>query len=165
MENRLFVIAPRKTGEKSKARRLSSLGVSALILASDIGWFSYRRTYIPSVQWWEIVILAVSGIFFFLTLLGYWFTSSNNKFNQKVANEPLIAYDSEKMTFIVQSFIEMKQKEFDRNVVNSVKINPDNDEATLQYYKNDKELSLSIGYADCELENTINASIEKYKNL
>jgi len=76
---------------------------------------------------------------------------------------PLIAYDNDKLVFIVQSFIEMKEKEFDRNVVNSVKINSETDEATLNYLKNDKEQSLIIGYADYHLEKEINESILKYK--
>ena len=165
MENRLIAIAPRKSGEKSKTKRLSSLGVSALILVSDLGWFGIRRSSAAQVGWWEIVILVISSIFFVLSLLGYMFTSSNNKYNKKIVNEPLIAYDSEKMTFVVQSFIEMKQMEFDRNIVDTVKINPENDEATLQYYKNDKEKILTIGYADFKLEKEINDSIKKYKEF
>ena len=165
MENRLIAIAPRKSGEKSKTKRLSSLGVSALILVSDLGWFGIRRSLSAQVGWWEILILVISSVFFVLSLLGYMYTSSNNKYNQKIANEPLISYDSEKMTFVVQNFIEMKQMEFDRNVVNSVIINPENDEATLQYIKNDKGKTLSIGFADFKLEKGINDSIEKYKEF
>ena len=166
MENRLNVInlAPRVTGEKSKSKRLSSLGVSALVLVSDLGWFLYRRSTSNAVLWWEILFIVISSIFVLFSLLGLMFTASNNKFSQRVADEPLIAYDNDKMVFIVQSFIEMKEKEFDRNIVNSVKINPETDEATLNYLKNDKEQSLVIGYADYHLEKEINNSIAKYKN-
>lgn len=165
MENRLNIInlAPRITGERSKTKRLSSLGVSALVLVSDIGWFLYRRSTSNAVLWWEIVLMVISSIFVLFSLLGLMFTASNNKFSQKVADVPLIAYDNDKLVFIVQNFIEMKEKEFDRNVVNSVKINPETDEATLNYLKNGKEQSLIIGYADYHLEKEINESILKYK--
>ena len=167
MENRLNVIglAPRKTGEKSKAKRLSSFGVSTLILASDIVWFSIRRVNGNPVGWWEILILVLSSIFFLFGLLDLLFTTSNNKFNDRVRDEPLISYDNQRMVFIVQSFVEMKAKEFDRNIVNSVKINPDTDEATLKYLKNNKEQSLNIGYAEYSLEKDINESIEKCKSI
>lgn len=165
MENRLNIInlAPRITGERSKTKRLSSLGVSALVLVSDIGWFLYRRSTSNAVLWWEIVLMVIPSIFVLFSLLGLMFTASNNKFSQKVVDVPLIAYDNDKLVFIVQSFIEMKEKEFDRNVVNSVKINPETDEATLNYLKNGKEQSLIIGYADYHLEKEINESILKYK--
>ena len=165
MENRLNIInlASRITGERSKTKRLSSLGVSALVLVSDIGWFLYRRSTSNAVLWWEIVLMVISSIFVLFSLLGLMFTASNNKFSQKVADVPLIAYDNDKLVFIVQSFIEMKEKKFDRNVVNSVKINPETDEATLNYLKNGKEQSLIIGYADYHLEKEINESILKCK--
>ena len=161
--NKIISLAPRKSGERSKKNQLYSVGISFIILASDLVWFFIRRSRSYQVAWWEIVILVISGLFLLFSLLGLLFTSSNNKFNKKIANEPLIAYDTEKKVFIVQSFIEMKAQEFERGIVKSISISPESDEATLNYTKDGKEKTLIIGYATYESQNEINDLINKYK--
>lgn len=161
--NNIIGIAPRKSGEKSKKSQLSSTGVAILILVSDVIWFIIRRGRETPVSWWEILVLVVSGVFLLFSLLGLLFASSNNKFNAKVANEPIIAYNTDKKVFIVQSFIEMKSVEFDKESVDSISIKPETDEVTLNYTKDNKKKTLIIGYADYHLENEINEAINKYK--
>ena len=158
--NKIISLASRKSGERSKKNQLYSVGISFIILASDLVWFFMRRSRSYQVAWWEVVILVISGLF---SLLGLLFASSNNKFNKKIANEPLIAYDTEKKVFIVQSFIEMKAQEFERGIVKSISISPGSDEATLNYTKDGKEKTLIIGYATYESQNEINDLINKYK--
>lgn len=162
--NNLIGLAPRKNADKSKKSQLSTAGVSFLILVADIVWFVVRRSRGYSVGWWEIVIIAISGTFLLFSLLGLMFTASNNKFSNKVANEPIIAYNTEKHVFVVQSFIEMKAVEFDRNTVESISIKSETDEATLNYTKDGKKKTLNIGYADYRLQNEINEAINKYKS-
>lgn len=165
MENtNIISIADRVSAEKDTKKGCLSSAVSLLILASDIIWFSVRRTYGRPVEWWEILILVISGLFLLFSLFGLMFTSYNNSFNKKIINEPLISYDSEKKVFLVYSFIDMKLKEFSRDDIKSVSINVETDEVTLKYKKNDKDKTLSIGYADFHLERSINDSILKYKN-
>ena len=159
----IISLAERRNAEKSNKAAFSSLGVSTLILASDLIWFFVRRTRYDSVKWWEIMFLVISGTFFFFSLLGILFSKSTAKFNAKVANEPLIAFDKTKDVFIVESFVEFKKVEFRKEDVLSVKINPETDEATLNYTKNGKNKTLNIGYADYTLESSINNSITEYK--
>ena len=157
-------LAERVSADKDTKKGWTSSAVSLLVLSSDIVWFSVRRNLGYNVEWWEILILVISGLFLLFSLLGLLFTRYNNNFNKKIINEPLISYDSNKKSFIVYSFIEMKQKEFDRNDIKSVSINVETDEVTLKYQKNGKDKTLNIGYADYHLERSINDSIIKYKN-
>ena len=161
--SKIISIAERKTGEKNKTAQLSSFGISSLILISDIIWFVIRRNRYSNVGWWEIVILVVSGLFFIFSLLGLMFSSSNANFNKKVSDKPLIAFDTDKNVFIVQSFVEFKEKEFAKDDVKSITINPETDEVTLNYVNNDKEKTLIVGYTDYRLEKEINDLINKYK--
>lgn len=164
MENEnIAILAPRKNGEKSKKTSLSSLGLSTLVLLSDVIWFIVRRLRYDSVGWWEILFLVISGTFFFFSLIGLWFSSSSSKFSKKIEDEPLIAFDTIKNVFIVQSFYEFKAVELKKEDVISIKINPENDEAILNYLKDGKAKILNIGFGDPNIENELNSKIMKYK--
>jgi hypothetical protein len=95
--------------------------------------------------------------------LGVLFARSNSKFNKKIENEPLISFDTKRLVFLVESFIEYKVKEFDKDSVESISINPESDEVTLHYIEKEKKKDLNIGYADYRLEHDINEQINQYK--
>ncbi len=162
MEN-IEVLAQRKSGERSMKKAYSSIAGTTIVLAFDIVWFLIRRQRYAKISWWEIVLLVVSSICFLFSLLSLIFTASNNKFNTKVKDEPLIAFDKAKKAFIVQSFIEMKQLELQKDDVIGVSINGDSDEVTLRYLRNGKEKTVNIGFADSSLELDINSKIANCK--
>lgn len=164
MEN-VINLAHRTSGEKNKNKALTSVGISAFILLSDIAWFFYRRTRYGAVQWWEILFIVVSSTFLFFSLIGLLFTSSNNKYNNKISNVPLISYNKDKQVFIVQSFYEMKEVELKRDDVLSIRINMETNEAMLSYLEKGVEKILNIGYGNYQEESKINDLINKYKEL
>lgn len=162
MENNdITVLAQRRSANKKT--QFYGLSTSLVILASDLVWFIIRRSRGRAVGWWEIMFLCISGTLVLFSLIALMFNASNNKFNEKVKNTPLIAYDNVRKVYIVQSFIEMKEVTFDRLDVESVSINNENDEATLNYKKNGKNKTLFIGYADHLLEKEINDQINQIK--
>ena len=162
MEN-VINLAHRTSGEKNKNKALTSVGISTFILLSDIAWFFYRRTRYGAVQWWEILFIIVSSTFLFFSLIGLLFTSSNNKYNNKISNVPLISYNKDKQVFIVQSFYEMKEVELNRDDVLSIRINMETNEAMLSYLEKGVEKILNIGYGNYQEESKINDLINKYK--
>ena len=164
MEN-VINLAHRTSGEKNKNKALTSVGISTFILLSDIAWFFYRRTRYGAVQWWEILFIIVSSTFLFFSLIGLLFTSSNNKYNNKISNVPLISYNKDKQVFIVQSFYEMKEVELNRDDVLSIRINMETNEAMLSYLEKGVEKILNIGYGNYQEESKINDLINKYKEL
>ena len=164
MEN-VINLAHRTSGEKNKNKALTSVGISTFILLSDIAWFFYRRTRYGAVQWWEILFIIVSSTFLFFSLIGLLFTSSNNKYNNKISNVPLISYNKDKQVFIVQSFYEMKEVELKRDDVLSIRINMETNEAMLSYLEKGVEKILNIGYGNYQEESRINDLINKYKEL
>lgn len=164
MEN-VINLAHRTSGEKNKNKALTSVGISTFILLSDIAWFFYRRTRYGAVQWWEILFIIVSSTFLFFSLIGLLFTSSNNKYNNKISNVPLISYNKDKQVFIVQSFYEMKEVELKRDDVLSIRINMETNEAMLSYLEKGVEKILNIGYGNYQEESKINDLINKYKEL
>ena len=164
MEN-VINLANRTSGEKNKNKALGSVGISTFILVSDIAWFFYRRTRYGAVRWWEILFLVISSLFLLFSLIGLLFTSSNNKYNNKISNVPLIAYNKNKEVFVVQSFYEMKEIELKKEDVLSIKIDMETNEAILSYLDKGVEKILNIGYGDFQAETRINNLINKYKEL
>jgi len=156
-------LASRKSAEKNKKNEYYWFSTSTLFLLSDIVWFIVRRNKGYGTGWWEILILSISGVFFLFSALGVLFARSNSKFNKKIENEPLISFDTKKMVFLVESFIEYKVKELDKDSVESISINPESDEVTLHYIEKEKKKDLNIGYADYRLEHDINEQINQYK--
>ena len=143
-------LASRKSAEKNKKNEYYWLSTSTLFLLSDIVWFIVRRNKGYGTGWWEILILSISGIFFVFSALGVLFARSNS-------------FDTKRLVFLVESFIEYKVKEFDKDSVESISINPESDEVTLHYIEKEKKKDLNIGYADYRLEHDINEQINQYK--
>ena len=159
MDNNIINIAPRNAEKRSKKNDIANHVISVAILGGEITWFVIRRVNSIPVKWWELFLLLASLIISILALHGLRFISSSNRFNEKVADKPLIAFDPLQNVFIVESYEDKKSLRFYRNDVNSVRIDPTTDEATLKYMKDGKVKDLPIGYADYHLEKRINDSI------
>ena len=164
MENmHTITLASRIRVGKENKGALYNVLISLIFFLSDLSWFLFRRAKYDFVRWWEVLFLIISSVLLIFSLLGLAFSASNKKYNEKIIDVPLIAYDEIKKVFVVQSFYEMKEVELRRNEVLSIKINNKTNEAILNYLSYGVEKMLNIGYGDCQEETRINELINEYK--
>jgi len=161
--NNIIVIATRTSIQKSRKSNFEFLGFSALVFASDLIWFLIRKNKYGTSTWWDITFLVISSILLGFALLGLLFSAGNKGFDKKVSNTPLIAFDTEKNKFIVQSYYDQKELLINPNDMVSVSISDSSDEVTLSYKENGKDKTTLIGYTNKYMETEINNKINEYK--
>ena len=158
MEKELIIIAKRDDAQKNLYKSLSSLALFTTFLILDTFF------YIRDKQTWQLVILIISAVFAGFELILFLFNWSIISYSKKIKDVPLISFNPNDKTFIVNDCVLHKEVLVYKEDIIEIRIS-DKGETYLWYQKDLKKSSIFIGYSNKGSEDLINNEVQKYKNF
>ncbi len=155
-ENRIITLGKRERGTKRFWLSILCVVIIAGLFAGDLYF------YITAKEMWNIVGLWILAAILLISVMGTGYVLSAYLYTNKIADTPLVAYDTQKEEFIVYSFLTHKEIRIKKEDAQMVKV-ADTGEAFMWRKQNGKTRITHIGYAFSGTEQLINKKIKDVK--